>query len=81
MKTADELLNHACKRSLKEHNSKRFWLLPTGFGEKVIFQLFVLGCKDQNHFASIVIISSLQNVIQDQAANATSMGMSACDLK
>ena len=32
-------------------------------------------------FASFVIISLLQYMIQDQAAKVTSTGMSACDLK
>lgn len=39
------------------------------------------GVKTKTIFASIVIISPLQNVIQDQAANATSTGMSACEIK
>ena len=72
-------LNHAHKKLFKELSLIRFSIsvfifenhctvfavLPTGFRESV----------------SIVVISPLQSIIQDQAAEVPSTGMSASDLK
>ena len=59
-------------------------VLPTGFGESIIFQLFVSGCEDLNHLNKhyrIGIFPLHSIIIQDQATEVTSTGMSARDLK
>ena len=58
-------------------------MLPTQFRVSVFFQLFVWDAKTGTVFASIIITSLLQSIIQDQArdqaAKVTSRGMSTCD--
>ena len=56
-------------------------VLPTGFGESVIFQLFVMGCEDLNCLYKHCHYFPTDSIIQDQAAQVTFTGMSACDLK
>ena len=56
-------------------------VLPTGFGESVIFLLFVMGCEDLNCLYKHCHYFPTDSIIQDQAAQVTFTGMSACDLK
>ena len=57
-------------------------VLPTGFGESVIFELFVMGCEDLNClYKHCNNYFPADSIIQDQAAQVTFTGMSACDLK
>ena len=56
-------------------------VLPTGLGESVIFQSFVMGCEDLNCLYKHCHYFPTGNIIQDQAAQVTFTGMSACDLK
>ena len=56
-------------------------VLPTGFGESVIFQLFVMGCDDLNCLNKHCHYFPTGSIIQDQAAQVTFTGMSACDWK
>lgn len=56
-------------------------VLSTGFGETVIFQLFVMGCEDLNCLYKHCHYFPRGSIIQDHAAEVTFTGMSACDLK
>ena len=61
-------------------------ILPAGFGKSLIFQLLVMMCGVRNKrqggigFSSIIVISPLQSIIQDQVVEVNSMGMMACDV-
>lgn len=59
-------------------------VLPAGFGESLILQIFVLKCKDQNslckHYNHYFPVKK-QNSGLIKAAEVTSKGMSVCDLK
>ena len=56
-------------------------VLPTGFGNSLIFQLLVLVVevrrkrRGERGFASIVVISSLQSIMLDQVVEVVSMGI------
>ena len=86
--------NSACKKFFhfwKALSCLFFWggggeldvlaVLSTGFGETVIFQLFVMGCEDLNCLYKHCHYFPRGSIIQDQAAEVTFTGMSACDLK
>ena len=53
-------------------------VLPAGFGESLILQIFVFywDAKTRTVFASIIVICLLKSEIQDQSAEVTSKGMS-----
>ena len=61
-------------------------VLPTGFGKSLIFQLFLMMCGVRSKrqggtgFSSVLVISPLQSIIQDQVVEVNSMEMTACDL-
>ena len=54
-------------------------MIPTGFGESVIFQLFVMGCEDLNCLYKYRHYFPTDSIIQDQAAQETFTEMSARD--
>ena len=83
-------LNCACKKCFHFWQALRclflgldvLAVLPTGFEESVIFQLFVMGCEDLNCLYKHCNYVPTDSIIQDQAAaQVTFTGMSACDLK
>ena len=53
-------------------------VLATEIGESSIFQLSVLGCKDRNRIFKHRRYFPVAKHNSDQAAEVTSMGMSAC---
>ena len=59
-------------------------ILPTGFGESLIFQLLVLlengNCNGHTQTASVLIICPLTSIINGRICEAESMSLSACNL-
>ena len=59
-------------------------VLPTGFGKRLIFEMFVMMCGVRNKIKreqdSRVVISPFQSTIRDQVVEVNSMGMTARDL-
>ena len=53
-------------------------VLPMGFGTNLIFQPFVVtAATERNQHQTMLVICSLQSIINDQIVEATRMGMSA----
>lgn len=56
-------------------------VLPTGFGKSMIYQVFVLASKLQREqHTSVLVISPLNSIIEDQIDEANAMGISAVSL-
>ena len=65
-------------------------VLPTGYGKSLIFTLFLLARKEMSRFkstasdshsrSSVLIISPLQSIIQDQITEMLSLGCAAEEL-
>ena len=54
-----------------------FAVLPTGFGKSLIYQYFVFVKEQLSSTASALIICPLSGLIQDQIAEAESLGLTA----
>ena len=53
-------------------------VLPTGFGKSLIFQLFVVAASlDRKEQQTVLVVCPLKNIIDDQIAEAQSMGILA----
>ena len=93
---ADEILTNLCEekfgKSLKEEQriaiesllqrKDVLAVLPTGFGKSLIFQLFVYAKTiiSKRH-VSVLVISPLVSIIEDQLLEAETMGIACCSLK
>ncbi|XP_068680332.1 uncharacterized protein [Montipora foliosa] len=55
-------------------------VLPTGYGKSLIFQLLVLLAKRAGNYASLLVISPLVSIINDQVMEVEAMNLTACNL-
>ncbi|KAK3728378.1 hypothetical protein QZH41_018033, partial [Actinostola sp. cb2023] len=55
-------------------------ILPTGYGKSLIFQTLALVAQQRRGFGFVVVVTALQSIINDQIAEAQSLGLSACSL-
>ena len=55
-------------------------ILPTGFGKSLIFQLFTLVKMHKDELTSIVIVSPLTSIMEDQIKDFEYLGISAVKL-
>ena len=56
-------------------------ILPTGFGKSVIFELFTLVKMHDDKLTSLVIVSPLTSIIEDQMKDFEDLGISAVKLR
>ena len=56
-------------------------ILPTGFGKSVIFELFTLVKMHDDKLTSLVIVSPLTSIIEDQMKDFEDPGISAVKLR
>ena len=55
-------------------------ILPTGFGKSVIYQLFCLVEMNEDELSSVLIVSPLTSIIEDQTKEFEELGISAVKL-
>ena len=55
-------------------------VLPTGYGKSLIFQLLVLLAKRAGNYASLLVITPLVSIINDQVMEVEAMNLTACNL-
>ena len=55
-------------------------VLPTGYGKSLIFQLLVLLTKRAGNSASLLVITPLVSIINDQIMEVEAMNLTACNL-
>ena len=55
-------------------------VLPTGYGKSLIFQLLVLLAKRAGYSASLLVITPLVSIINDQIMEVEAMNLTACNL-
>ena len=55
-------------------------VLPTGYGKSLIFQLLVLLAKRAGNYASLLVITPLVSIINDQLMEVETMNLTACNL-
>ena len=70
------------KRGIRQLFEKKDLLavLPTGYGKSLIFQLLVLLAKRAVNFASLLVITPLVSIINDQIMEVEAMNLTACNL-
>lgn len=56
-------------------------ILPTGFGKSVIFELFTLVKMHEDELTSLVIVSPLTSIMEDQIKDFEDLGISAAKLR
>ena len=52
-------------------------ILPTGFGKSVIFQLFILMKIEEDEASSVIIVSPLSSITNDQVKDFEDIGISS----
>jgi len=63
------------------HGSDLLAVLPTGFGKSLIFQLFIRVTEIlSSKAACVIVVCPLKSIVQDQLAEASSMGLTATSL-
>ena len=55
-------------------------VLPTGYGKSLIFKLLVLLAKRAGYSASLLVITPLVSIINDQIMEVEAMNLTACNL-
>ena len=55
-------------------------VLPTGYGKSLIFQLLVLLAKRAGYSASLLVITPLVSIINNQIMEVEAMNLTACNL-
>ncbi|XP_068742331.1 bifunctional 3'-5' exonuclease/ATP-dependent helicase WRN-like [Montipora capricornis] len=55
-------------------------VLPTGYGKSLIFQLLVLLAKRAGNYASLLVITPLVSIINEQVMEVEAMNLTACNL-
>ena len=70
------------KRAIRQLFEKKDLLavLPTGYGKSLIFQLLVLLAKSAVNSASLLVITPLVSIINDQIMEVEAMNLTACNL-
>jgi len=56
-------------------------ILPTGFGKSVIFKLFTLVKMQEDELTSLVIVSPLTSIMEDQIKDFEDLGISVVTRK
>ena len=56
-------------------------ILPTGFRKSLIYQVFFLGKQSSNPNASVLVISPLNSIVEEQVEELTKLGLPAIHLK
>ena len=56
-------------------------ILPTGFGKSLIFELFTLVKMHEDELTSLVIVSPLTSIMEDQIKDFEDLGISAVKLR
>ena len=56
-------------------------ILPTGFGKSLIFELFTLVKMHEDELTSLVIVSPLTRIMEDQIKDFEDLGISAVKLR
>ena len=56
-------------------------ILPTGFGKSFIYQVFCLAKQSSNPNASVLVISPLNSIVEEQVGELTKLGLPAVHLK
>ena len=56
-------------------------ILPTGFGKSFIYQVFCLAKQSSNPNASVLVISPLNSIVEEQVRELTKLGLPAIHLK
>ena len=90
LREASEFLSNHLKFSLEPKPEQRnavhsllkgedvLAVLPTGYGKSLIFQLFVVAATiERNEQQTVLVVCPLKSIIDDQIAEAQSMGISA----
>ena len=62
------------------HEKDLLAILPTGYGKSFIFQLLVLLAKQAGNYASLLGITLLVSIINDQIMEVKVMNLTACNL-
>ena len=52
-------------------------ILPTGFGKSMIFQLFTLMKIEEDEASSVIIVSPLSSITNDQVKDFEDIGISS----
>ena len=56
-------------------------ILPTGFGKSFIYQVLCLAKQSSNPNASVLVISPLNSIVDEQVGKLTKLGLPAVHLK
>ena len=56
-------------------------ILPTGFGKSLIYQMFCMAKLSSNANASVLVLSPLNSIIEEQVNEFNDLGLSSVQLK